>query len=250
MEHYCTCDLDLLIGELTPDFTRSGVCRSCAIKKLVMSRKQCWIQITPACSGGTFQIDQLVPSEEKRRAVEAWKKGETLVLLQEDEEVVEQEPDPPPPEVVIKQEPLDEEERIKGNPELSAKIAEAKARLEGGGVEEEEEYCEGNPVSALPAVGAPTEEEEEYAEEGSKTATTEYIEGGGVTGVSVKQEVMVKQEQEEPLLDPGREYKLEPGLCTPTSSGYWSDDGGSKGPHFGKLAWDPSAPGQVSLCFT
>merc|ERR1719234_1890243 len=51
--------------------------------------------------------------------------------------------------------------------------------------------------------------------------------------VNVKQEVLVKQEaqikQEQLIEDDSREFKREPGLCTPTSSGYWSDDSGSSG---------------------
>jgi len=38
--------------------------------------------------------------------------------------------------------------------------------------------------------------------------------------------------------DPGNfSPKKEPGLCTPTSSGYWSDDA-KEGPYFGKLRWN------------
>ena len=33
-------------------FDRSGVCRSCAIKKLVMSRKKCWLQVKLCTSAG------------------------------------------------------------------------------------------------------------------------------------------------------------------------------------------------------
>ena len=67
-------------------------------------------------------------------------------MQEEQEEVTE--------EVVVKQEPLDDsEERFKCNPGLSAKIAEAKARLDGVRIEEEttpsdevggEEYGEGD----------------------------------------------------------------------------------------------------------
>ena len=40
--------------------------------------------------------------------------------------------------------------------------------------------------------------------------------------------------------------KKEPGLCTPTSSGYWSDDA-KEGPYFGKIQWLDTEKGFVSV---
>ena len=143
-------------------------------------------------------------------------------------------------EVVVKQEPLDEsEERIKGNPGLSARIAEAKARLDGvvsGGAE------------SVPG-GGELDGGEEYSEGGGGADAEEYSENS--RPVNVKQEVLVKQEahvkQEQLTEDDGREFKREPGLCTPTSSGYWSDDSGSSGPYFGKLNWEGHGRGVVVM---
>ena len=39
--------------------SRAGVCRSCAIKKLVKSKKRCWLLTGPACHEATLQIDQV-----------------------------------------------------------------------------------------------------------------------------------------------------------------------------------------------
>jgi len=61
----------------------------------------------------------------------------------------------------------------------------------------------------------------------------------------VKQEAHIKQEQL--IEDDSREFKREPGLCTPTSSGYWSDDSGSSGPYFGKLNWESQGRGVVVM---
>ena len=185
----------------------------------------------------TLFLNQLAPSEFRRQLVEDWRTGGSLHLNPPEadpqpvqEEEVEAE------EVVVKQEPVDEsEERIKGNPGLSARIAEAKARLDGVGGGEDDSL----PVGEL--------DEEEFCEEGGAQAE-EYSEN---RPVKVKQEVMVKQEaqvkQEQLAEDDGREFKREPGLCTPTSSGYWSDDSGSSGPYFGKLNWESQGRGVVVM---
>ena len=181
---------------------------------------------------------QLAPSESRRQLVEDWKAGGSLHLqpplaetpaiqVEEQEEVTE--------EVVVKQEPLDDsEERFRCNPGLSAKIAEAKARLDGVRIEEENTPSD--------EVGG-----EEY---GEGAPCTEYNENR--RPVNVKQEVSVKQEaaqikEEQFTEDDGREFKREPGLCTPTSSGYWSDDSGSAGPYFGKLNWEGKGRGVVVM---
>ena len=38
---------------------RVGVCRSCAIKKLVKSKKRCWLLTTSTCHEAPVQIDQV-----------------------------------------------------------------------------------------------------------------------------------------------------------------------------------------------
>eukprot|EP00092_Neocalanus_flemingeri_P007103 GFUD01007673.1.p1 GENE.GFUD01007673.1~~GFUD01007673.1.p1 ORF type:complete len:1388 (+),score=342.68 GFUD01007673.1:44-4207(+) len=119
-------------------------CRTCALKKLMTTKKRCWVNSTESCKNA-IQLDQLTPADDVRKLVEDFKGGGTLYKEKnEPKEIVPEEPvvdvchEIPVeeiilnPEIVVKKEPVDfdsGEILFSGDSELSAKIAEKSAEL-------------------------------------------------------------------------------------------------------------------------